>query len=71
MSLLEDATSGALPVPSNPGGIDDVLAQRGVHVVTMQGWRAIDRAERALGATRGRDRTTIQATAELLEASRG
>lgn len=71
VSLLEDAREGRLPQPSNPGGIDDLLAQRGVRVVSTAGWRAIDRAERALGATRGRDRTTIQDTGELLEASRG
>lgn len=71
VSLLADAAAGALPSASNPGGLDDTLAQRGVHVVTTEGWRAIDRAERALGATRGRDRTTIQDTIDLIEASRG
>jgi ferredoxin--NADP+ reductase len=70
-SLLSDAESGPLPEPSRPGGIDELLAERGVDVVSTGGWRAIDRAERALGAERGRDRTTIHETAALLAASRG
>jgi ferredoxin/flavodoxin---NADP+ reductase len=69
-SLLSDAADGSLPEPATPGGLDDVLAAKGVDVVTTAGWRAIDAAERALGATRGRDRTTIHDTADLLAASR-
>jgi ferredoxin--NADP+ reductase len=70
-SLLADIAAGALPEPSNPGGIDELLAERAVEVVTTQGWRSIDESERALGATRGRDRTTIHDRSELIAASRG
>jgi ferredoxin--NADP+ reductase len=69
-SLLEDASAGALPTPSNPGGIDALLSARGVDVVSTAGWRSINDAEKALGATRGRDRTTICDRAALLEAAK-
>ena len=68
-SLLADAAAGSLPTPQEPGGLDALLAERGVVVVGTAGWRAIDAAERALGATRGRDRTTIHETAALLTAA--
>ncbi len=68
-SLLADAASGALPAPSQPGGIDALLAERGITIVGTSGWRSIDAAERALGATRGRDRTTIHETDALLSAA--
>jgi ferredoxin--NADP+ reductase len=70
-SLLEDARAGSLSEPARTGGLDELLAERGVEVVSTGGWRSIDQAERALGATRGRDRTTIQDTDSLLRASRG
>jgi len=68
-SLLEDAAAGRLPEPPDPGGFDDLLSERGVRVVSTDGWRAIDAAERDLGATRGRDRTTIHERDRLIEAS--
>jgi ferredoxin--NADP+ reductase len=69
-SLLADAAAGSLPAPVVPGGIDALLAERGVDVVDTAGWRAIDAAERSLGASRGRDRTTIHDTADLLDAAK-
>ena len=69
-SLLVDAAEGRLPEPTNPGGLDDLLAERGVTVVSTDGWRAIDAAERELGAAQGRDRTTIHERDRLIEASR-
>lgn len=69
-SLLADAQAGALPEPTRPAGIDVLLAERGVEVVTTAGWRNIDRAERELGATRGRDRTTIHEHDALMSAAR-
>ena len=71
-SLLADATDGLLaePADSSSDAIDALLAERGVQVVTTEGWRAIDAAERTLGATRGRDRTTIHDRTALLEAAR-
>ena len=72
-SLLSDAAAGGLPAPAEPTAeaMDALLADRGVHVVTTAGWRSIDAAERALGATRGRDRTTIHDRDDLLRAARG
>ena len=71
-SLLADAQSGALPEPAEPtaDAVDAVLAERGVEVVDTAGWRRIDAAERALGGTRGRDRTTLHGRDELLAAAR-
>ena len=71
-SLLADAVAGTLPAPATPTAeaVDVLLAERGIEVVTTAGWRSIDAAERALGATRGRDRTTIHDTADLLAAAR-
>ena len=70
-SLLADASDGLLTVPADasPSAVDALLAERGVAVVTTAGWRAIDTAERSLGATRGRARTTIHDRDELLAAS--
>jgi ferredoxin--NADP+ reductase len=68
-SLLADATAGTLPAPASPGGIDALLGERGVDMVTTAGWRSIDAAERSLGATRGRDRTTIHDRDALLGAA--
>ena len=70
-SLLADAQAGVLPAPTRADGIDGLLAERGVDVVSTQGWRSIDAAERALGATRGRDRTTIHDRDALLAAAEG
>ena len=52
-------------------GVERTLREQGVDVVTLAGWRSIDAAERALGATRGRERTTIHEIDALLGASRG
>lgn len=70
-SLLADRAAGVLPQPTESGGLPDYLAGRGVEVVETSGWDAIDAAERALGATRGRDRTTIHDRGDLLAAARG
>jgi ferredoxin/flavodoxin---NADP+ reductase len=55
-SLLSDFESGKLPTVKDPTDVTDVLA---AGFVTHSGWRKIDEAERKLGASRGRDRTTI------------
>lgn len=70
-SLLADAQSGALSEPTTPGGIDALLAERGVTVVSTAGWDFIDEAEKALGASRGRERTTIHDRDELLRSAIG
>jgi ferredoxin--NADP+ reductase len=66
-SLLEDLgdTQG-----KGGDGIVPLLADRGVDVVTFDGWKSIDAAERALGASQGRERTTIHEREALFAASR-
>lgn len=67
-TLLADAAAGGLPQASSTAveTFDAFLVERGVNVVDTQGWRRIDAAERALGDSRGRARTTIHDSAELL-----
>jgi ferredoxin--NADP+ reductase len=68
-SLLEDLDG--LPIaPRHEADLAAVLAARGVHVVTLQGWSAIDAAEIELGRLHGRDRTTIHSREELLALTR-
>ena len=67
--LLADARAGLLPEPAG-GGIDSVLAERGVEVVTYQGWEAIDALERAHGEEQGRPRVKLCTWDELIAASR-
>ena len=70
-SVLADRDAGILPTPERAGQFSALLAERGVPAVTTSGWDAIDAAERALWATRGRDRTTIHDRADLLRAAAG
>ena len=67
--LLDDAADPAAWTATTPGpeAVDAALAGRSV--VGTDGWRRIDGAERALGATRGRDRTTIHVREDLLTAA--
>jgi ferredoxin--NADP+ reductase len=67
-SILADLDEGA---PRAAAGIDAVLAERGCALVDHAGWTAIDAAEKALGASRGRDRTTIHERADLVAAAQG
>jgi ferredoxin--NADP+ reductase len=67
--LLEDARAGGLP-ESSAEGIDDLLAERGVPVVTYTGWEAIDAREREAGEPLGRPRVKLASWDELLAAAR-
>ena len=67
--LLADARAGRLPEPEG-GDVLDLLAGRGVEVVTHDGWRAIDELECARGAEQGRPRVKLCTWDELLAASR-
>jgi ferredoxin/flavodoxin---NADP+ reductase len=51
-------------------GVAPLLASRGVMPVDLDGWRRIDAAERALGSSRGRDRTTLHEREALSAAAR-
>ena len=67
--LLQDAADPGAWTATQPApeAVDAALASGAV--VGADGWRRIDTAERALGATRGRDRTTIHAREDLLAAA--
>ncbi|MFD2091791.1 NAD(P)-binding protein [Blastococcus deserti] len=69
-ALLADAAAGVL-TPSGPvGDLVAELVARGAEPVLLDDWRAIDAAEVALGATRGRARTTMHEREALLAAVR-
>jgi ferredoxin--NADP+ reductase len=72
--LLDDARSGALPradgVGVGAGDVDELLAERGVDVVTYDGWEAIDAVERGLGEPQGRPRIKLVTWEDLLGAAR-
>jgi NADPH-dependent glutamate synthase beta subunit-like oxidoreductase len=69
-ALLADAADGVLRAA---GPVDDLVAElvaRGAEPVLLDDWRAIDAAETALGATRGRARTTLHERESLMAAVR-
>ncbi|HZH19407.1 MAG TPA: NADP oxidoreductase, partial [Geodermatophilus sp.] len=68
-TLLADVAAGVVR-PGGTGDDDllDALRARGVDPVLLEDWRAIDAAEMALGATRGRARTTLHEWESLLAA---
>ncbi len=68
-ALLDDAAAGPLGEPGPAGDLLATLLDRGVHPVLLDHWQAIDDAEVALGATRGRARTTMHERADLLAAA--
>ncbi|WP_228394979.1 FAD-dependent oxidoreductase [Modestobacter roseus] len=69
-SLLADAATERLHTGGDPDDLVRALQARGAQPVLLADWRAIDAAEVALGATRGRDRTTLHERAALLAAVR-
>lgn len=70
-SLLEDLPNLPKAAKRSPSDVDALLADRGVTVVTTQGWRRIDDAERAAGQQRGRDRMTLVDRDVLIKHSLG
>ena len=66
--LVEDLEGQA---PKGGDGVVPLLAERGVTPIGLDGWNGIDAAERALGATRGRERTTLHERSQLIAAARG
>lgn len=69
--LLEDAANLTAWTAVHPetSAVDAALGDR--VVVGTSGWRNIDAAERALGASHGRERTTLHERAALLAAAGG
>jgi ferredoxin--NADP+ reductase len=68
--VLEDAEAGLLPVPDSNESVEDLLAERGVDVVSYAGWEAIDALERSRGEELGRPRVKLCSWDELVEAAR-
>lgn len=48
------------------GEIDLMLEERGVDVIDFEGWLRVDAAEKSLGASHGRERTTIHERESLM-----
>ncbi|SFN97561.1 ferredoxin--NADP+ reductase [Geodermatophilus obscurus] len=69
-SLLADAEAGVLRSGGDRDDLVRTLQARGAEPVLLEDWRAIDAAEVALGATRGRARTTMHERETLLAAVR-
>lgn len=69
-ALLADVADGTLAVGGPVGDLVDELVARGAEPVLLEDWRAIDAAEEALGATRGRARTTLHERESLMAAVR-
>jgi ferredoxin/flavodoxin---NADP+ reductase len=70
--LLADVREGRLQLRDGRApGVDEVLAGRGVGVVTYTGWEAIDAAERSAGEPLGRPRVKLRDWDALLSAGRG
>jgi ferredoxin--NADP+ reductase len=65
--LLEDARAGALPrTEARAEDVEALLAERGVDVVTYDGWEAIDALECSRGEPQGRPRSKLVTWDELL-----
>src|SRR5215218_7212474 len=69
-ALLADVAEGRLRTHGPVGDLLDELVARGAEPVLLDDWRANDAAEVALGATRGRARTTLHEREALLAAVR-
>ncbi len=68
--LLADASAGVLCPGGDTDDLVDALRARGAEPVLLDDWRAIDAAEVALGAEKGRARTTMHEREALLAAVR-
>ncbi|MEU6576972.1 FAD-dependent oxidoreductase [Streptomyces sp. NPDC046805] len=70
-ALLDDFEAGLLTAPAaGTGGADATVATAYADAVGLDGWQAIDRAERAAGALRGRPRVKITDREALLATAR-
>lgn len=69
--FVADLEAGTLPPPSMPSRdqLDELVAERKPTTITVEGWRAIDRRERARGAAHSRPRRKLSSTPDLLEAA--
>jgi ferredoxin/flavodoxin---NADP+ reductase len=72
-ALLEDLAHGTHLHPPHPApeAIEGLLEERVAHLVTYEGWEAIDRHEQSLGEPHGRPRVKLTRIDELLRAAAG
>jgi ferredoxin--NADP+ reductase len=68
-SLLHDVSDGALHARGRVGALGNLLADRGIEPLGIDGWHRIDAAEVKLGHAHGRVRTTLAHRSELLAAA--
>jgi ferredoxin--NADP+ reductase len=68
-SLLHDVSDGALHARGRVGALGNLLADRGIEPLGIDGWHRIDAAEVELGQSHGRVRTTLAHRSELLAAA--
>lgn len=68
--LLADLAAGRLRTPVEPEALLTRLAERGVEVVDLAGWEAIDAHERGLGEPHRRPRVKLVRRDELLARAR-
>lgn len=68
-SLLDDLDRSVAGPARTAGTVDDLIARRGITVVSYDGWLAIDRAETEEGQLDGRGRVKIADWQRLREAS--
>ena len=66
--VAEDLAAGTLPAPERPAreDVDALLAERGLDVVTVDGWRAIEAHELLRGREEQRPRVKLASREELL-----
>jgi ferredoxin/flavodoxin---NADP+ reductase len=69
-SLLADAADGTLLVGGQVDDLVDTLIARGAEPVLLDGWKAIEQAEMALGEAQGKERTSLHEREALLAAVR-
>ena len=67
--ILEDREAGTLNAPADPDpdACVEWLAEQCPHLITWDGWRAIDEHETGLGAPQGRPRVKLVRTGEMLD----
>ncbi len=71
-ALFEDAAAGLMPErETSHDALPALLAERGVHAVEYDGWRAIDELETSRGEPHGRPRVKLTSVEEMIEAARG
>jgi ferredoxin--NADP+ reductase len=67
--ILEDREAGVLNAPADPSpeACAEWLAEQCPHLITWEGWRAIDEHETGAGASQGRPRVKLVRTGEMFD----